>query len=234
MDGKLLIGQHGSAYSFTAGTRVINLSGITVLSGQTEQLLYIYNETQGIVYYGKDSSLKLTTITADNTLTIDSSLPVIAANDRITILIQWQDPSLNASLGLIQVSDITANNPYPPDPPEQWLLNAQPTVAGTYFYLLFYQYPYKYVDWFIRLVDGGNITPVLYASWNPNAVIPATNGTPSNDWVDVTAQVWGTVTPASNILLAVPNKVTMMPALYMVSITTVGTTNTFDIWGRRF
>jgi hypothetical protein len=110
MEGKKLIPQ--SKISFTNGTRVITLATDalinTLLSGDLSRLFYIYNDTQKVAYYAPDSSLGYATVTADNQITIDASLAVLATGDRLKILIWDADNTESQSLGYISIAEIDA------------------------------------------------------------------------------------------------------------------------------
>lgn len=102
MEGKKLIKQ--ADISFTNGTRVITLANgslvDTLLNGDVSRVFFIYNDTQKVYYYAPEASISLVTITADNQITIDSSLAVLATGNILKILIWDSDNTENQETGV--------------------------------------------------------------------------------------------------------------------------------------
>lgn len=110
-DGKILIGNRSTSYSFTNGTRVITLTGLTRSITDISKVFFIYNETQKVLYYAPDASVSLATITGTNQITIDASFNTLTTGDLLKIII-WDEytPTIivNSSLPSQEVVTATA------------------------------------------------------------------------------------------------------------------------------
>jgi len=93
---KIVIGSDEGAYAPGAGARTIALSEISFIP-KIEQLAYLYNKTQDVLYYAPAEGLAECTI-AGLVITIDTFFAVLGGGDELHIQF-WKEPSPARGIG---------------------------------------------------------------------------------------------------------------------------------------
>ena len=83
MNTTIIVGSSEGTYSVTNGARTITLMGLS-WTLQIEELAYIYNRTQDLLYYAPAMNVALCTLSA-GVITINSTFPVLVTGDQIHI-----------------------------------------------------------------------------------------------------------------------------------------------------
>jgi len=83
MNTTIIVGSSEGTYSVTNGARTITLMGLS-WTLQIEELAYIYNRTQDLLYYAPAMNVALCTLSA-GVITINSTFPVLVTGDEIHI-----------------------------------------------------------------------------------------------------------------------------------------------------
>lgn len=120
-----------SDITFTNGTRVFTINNLSNQYGlditDLSRLLYVYNETQKIMYYAPEGSVSLVTVseTNANEFTIDSSFAVLATGDVLKIKIVIPNQALLSASNALKVAEI--------DPAKTWYDTVQTLNTNTVF-----------------------------------------------------------------------------------------------------
>ena len=106
MNSKILVGSDEGAYTVTNGARTITITGLS-WTLTTEQLAFIFNKTQNLLYYAPAPDLALASVSA-GVITIDSSLPVLVTADVLHIQVWKPNEGFDITL---DTSKVTVQNP---------------------------------------------------------------------------------------------------------------------------
>ena len=90
---------NSNEYTSGDGTRTITLNvGQTIIQ---EQLAYVFNLTQGLLYYAPAQNLNKATVSSGN-IVIDNSFAVLASTDVIHIQI-WKNPAYSEDIDILKI-----------------------------------------------------------------------------------------------------------------------------------
>jgi len=181
----ILIGTNGTSYSIADGTRAITLVGLSSIT--TENLLYVYNITQDILYYSPTQTLAKAVVTSGNVINVDSTFALLADTDVLHIQLSTGDLAYDVSLDLKKVSVQNPSYAYRTSP--ELSVGFTNQVAGTYYYPIPWD-TYKHGSMFALGVTGA-LNTITYTLWSSNKFDVDLITISELEWADVTTYLTG-------------------------------------------
>lgn len=181
----LLVGTNGTSYVITDSTRIITL--VNVPSITTENLLYVYNVTQGILYYSPTETLSNAVVSGGNTITIDSQFAVLSDTDELHIQLTSGEYAYDSGLDTIKTS--VQNPDYAYRTSSELIVDYTNQAAGTY-YIPFSWDTYKHGSLFALGATGTGNT-FTYTLWSTNKSDVDLITISELEWDDVTNYLTG-------------------------------------------
>ena len=203
------------------------------------------NSTNSYIDTAIDSSVA--TVAPSSTLVYDISIgtnfAVISSSDYLDIECEISNSNEDDDLGVTKNINLDSSE-LPPADPEVATATDTNLAVGTYYYELPVGPWRNYLGQIKATCASMGSTIRVYKTLDPAATVPATNGTPSVDWVDHTQNIFGTpqvpvptsgtlITPVNNWSIDDNGMMTMYDR-FMLQYTVLWSTNFFQLNVRRF
>lgn len=181
----ILVGTDGSNYSISDGTRTITLTGLPSIT--TENLLYIYNITQDILYYSPTETLAKASVSGGNIITISTDFAVMPSTDILHIQLSTGDLVYDNVLGADKVAVQNPGYSYRTSP--ELTVDFTNQAAGTYYFPFSWD-TYKHGSMFVTAVTGAGNT-FDYTLWATNKFDVDLVTISELEWYDATNDLTG-------------------------------------------
>ena len=149
----LLIGTNGTSYTITDSTRIITLVNVPAIT--TNSLLYVYNITQGKLYYSPTETLSNAVVSGGNTITVDTQFEVLSSTDELHIQITVGEYAYDS--GLDSFKSLVQNPDYAYRTSPELIVGLTNQAVGTYYYPFSWD-TYKHGSLFVTAVTGAGNT----------------------------------------------------------------------------
>lgn len=181
----ILIGTDSTSYVISDSTRTITLSGIPSIT--TENLLYVYNQTQDKLYYSPTETLAKAVVSGGNTITISTDFAVMASTDVLHIQLSIGTFAYDNSLDVYKIIEQNPDYAYRTSP--ELIVGYTNQAAGTYYFPISWD-TYKHGSLFVTAVTGTANT-ITYTLWATNKFDVDLVTISELEWKDVTTALTG-------------------------------------------
>lgn len=181
----LLVGTNSSSYVITDSTRTITLVGVPSIT--TANLLYVYNITQGKLYFSPTESLSKAVVSGGNIISVDGTFDVLLSTDEMHIQLTIGDMAYDSGLDTIKTSNQNPDYAYRTSPELIVGFTNQP--ADIYYYPFSWD-TYKFGSLFATGATGAANT-LTYTLWATNKFDVDLLTISEFEWDDVTNYLTG-------------------------------------------